>query len=75
MVPEKTLSLIAKRLPQRDLITPVELALALGIASTRPIYKAIRRGELPALRIGRSTRIARSGALNWLMSINNPARG
>ena len=40
----------------RLLLKPEEVAVTLGIGRTK-VFKLIRRGELPAIRIGRTVRV------------------
>jgi excisionase family DNA binding protein len=42
-----------------DLLTPQQVADALGFTTARPIYKLIKSGDLPAARIGGRLRIDR----------------
>lgn len=49
-----------------DYLTPTELADLLKFRTPRPIYAAIKSGELPAFDLGRHKRVAREDLLGWL---------
>ncbi|MFO0585630.1 MAG: helix-turn-helix domain-containing protein, partial [Anaeromyxobacter sp.] len=44
----------------RDWLTAQELAQVYGFPSTRAVYLAVRRGTIPARRVGRLLRFLRS---------------
>lgn len=48
-----------------DMLRSEDAARVLGIGRTK-LYEMIRRGELPALRIGRLIRIPRSTLTRWV---------
>jgi excisionase family DNA binding protein len=54
-------------LPERKTLTVEEAAEALGIGRTLA-YEAVRRGEIPTIRIGRRLLVPR-GALDQLLGI------
>ena len=60
--------------PIGQYITPRALAARLGLASPRLIWKALARGELSHVRLGRSIRIAEDEARRWLAARSRPAR-
>lgn len=53
---------LGRPLPERELVTVDEIARSV-ILSKMTIYRLIKSGELPALKIGRSFRIKRQ---DWL---------
>lgn len=57
---------------ERRTMSVEEAAVALGIGRTTA-YQAVRRGELPALRIGRRVVVPRE-ALERLLAETNPGR-
>jgi excisionase family DNA binding protein len=52
---------------ERVLITPAEAAEVLGI-SVRTVYRVIRRGDLPVVRVGRCPRIPVKAMNRWVDS-------
>jgi excisionase family DNA binding protein len=52
---------------ERVLITPAEAAEVLGI-SVRTVYRAIRRGDFPVVRVGRCPRIPLIALNRWVES-------
>ncbi len=57
---------IISRLPNKPLLSPREIADALGHATTQSICTAIECGELPAVTIGRRHIIDRDEAVQWI---------
>lgn len=53
--------------PKADLLTVQEVA-ALTRVSTMTVYRLIKRGELRAVRVGRSYRIRRQDLIKYLLS-------
>ena len=49
-----------------DYFTPTEVAHVLKLRTPRPIYDAIKAGELDAIQLGRAYRVAREDLLAWL---------
>jgi excisionase family DNA binding protein len=45
---------------QSSLMTPQQVADALGFETARPVYRMIREGQLPAVRLGTKLRIDRN---------------
>jgi len=52
-------------LPDRAVVTPDEIATAIGVSST-VVRRAIADQRLPAFRIGRLLRVKRGDAERWL---------
>jgi excisionase family DNA binding protein len=52
---------------ERVLITPAEAAEVLGI-SVRTVYRVIRRGDFPVVRVGRCPRIPLKALNRWVDS-------
>jgi excisionase family DNA binding protein len=50
---------------ERELLRPEEVAEILGIGRTK-LYTMIRRGELPALRLGKLVRVPRTQLDEWI---------
>jgi excisionase family DNA binding protein len=50
---------------QRDLLTPVEVIAYLRV-NVRTVYRLMRTGELPAMRVGRQWRVRRADLDSWL---------
>ncbi|MER3396456.1 MAG: hypothetical protein C4318_05625 [Acidimicrobiia bacterium] len=53
--------------PKVELLTVREVA-GLTRVSTMTVYRLIKRGELPAVRVGRSYRIRRQDLIRYLLS-------
>lgn len=53
--------------PKIELLTVSEVA-GLTRVSTMTVYRLIKRGELPAVRVGRSYRIRRQDLIRYLLS-------
>lgn len=45
--------------PIKKWLTPIEAAVHLGLPSVRALYQAVRRGTVPAHRLGRRLRFSR----------------
>jgi excisionase family DNA binding protein len=54
------------RIPEEATFLTTEEVLAYLKVTSRTIYRLIRIGELPAVRIGRQWRIRRTDLDNWL---------
>lgn len=50
---------------EAEFYTPVEVAVAVRL-SKMTVYREIQRGNLPAIRIGRSFRILGKNVLQWI---------
>jgi excisionase family DNA binding protein len=64
--------------PQRiedlpDVLTPREF-MAFTRTCRDVVYAALRRGDIPAVRIGRQWRIPKTGLLRWLGGANGSAQ-
>ncbi len=53
--------------PKVELLTVREVAVLTRV-STMTVYRLIKRGELPAVRVGRSYRIRRQDLIRYLVS-------
>ncbi len=53
--------------PKAELLTVREVAVLTRV-STMTVYRLIKRGELPAVRVGRSYRIRRQDLIRYLVS-------
>ena len=67
--------------PDREVLTVAEVASFLRI-SRASAYEAIRTGEIPSFKIGRSIRVSRSALLAWIdhqsgkdLTTNSPLMG
>jgi excisionase family DNA binding protein len=58
----------------KDVLTVAEVAAAWRV-SPKAIYLAIRRGEVPTVRIGTSIRLKRSSVEKWLREQNSAEGG
>jgi hypothetical protein len=61
-----TAELIASRLPGTPLVSPEEIAAAIGSRSTNPVLRSISVGRLAACRVGGRYVIARTEAERWI---------
>lgn len=61
-----TLAVILRRLPNKPLLSPREIADACGFVTTAPIKEAVRAGAIPAVRFGNHFVIARDVAIEFL---------
>jgi excisionase family DNA binding protein len=57
--------LVNERHLEHDLLTPAEVIDYLRV-NVRTVYRLMRTGELPAVRVGRQWRIRRSDLDSWL---------
>ena len=67
--------------PDREVLTVAECASFLRI-SRASAYEAVRKGEIPSFKIGRSIRVSRSALLAWIdhqdgkdLTTNSPLMG
>lgn len=57
--------MVNERHPKHDLLTPSEVIEYLRV-NVRTVYRLMRTGELPAVRVGRQWRIRRADLDSWL---------
>ncbi len=67
MISNKVLHGIVERLPSKPLLSPRDVADALGTASTKPVYHAIEAGCLSAITINGRYYLSRREVIDWLM--------
>ena len=61
-----TAELIVRRLPGTPLVSPEDIASAVGSRTTNPVLRAIAVGRLAACRVGGRYVIARAEAERWV---------
>lgn len=71
-VKNKTIDMIIERLPKSPMVTPLDIALAIGFRTAQPVIRKIEGGEIEALNYGSPGRalyfIRREAAINHLKS-------
>lgn len=68
----ETVEAVIARLPQGPMVTPLDIAIAIGFRTSAPVIRKIEQGEIEALNYGRPGRslyfIRRETAVNHIRS-------
>jgi excisionase family DNA binding protein len=64
-----TAQAIIDRLPQTQLLTPLDIAMAFGLKSNHSVYEAAQEGKLAAIRIGNKVLVSRDEVIKWINSL------
>lgn len=67
-----TADIVISRLPDRPILSPADVAAALGLITGTQVIDAINRGELSGIHLSpKSYKIARSEAVRWIRSMDS----
>jgi len=61
-----TTQAIIERLPNKPILTPIEIAAAFGMPDSSAVLDAIRRGRILSATVGRKFYIAREEAARYI---------
>lgn len=65
-----TAEIVISRLPDRPILSPADVAAALGLISGTQVIDAVNRGELSGIHLSpKSYKIARAEAVRWIRSM------
>ncbi len=65
---KKTTDAIIARLPDKELLSPLELAAAFGLKTSQPILNQIDLGKLSASKLEKGLSISRDVAIEFIQS-------
>lgn len=66
-----TAEIVISRLPDRPILSPADVAAAMGLICGTQVIDAINRGELSGIHLSpKSYKIARAEAVRWIKSMD-----